>query len=62
MTSILTFLYVDKLDDKINKYNNPYHSSIKMKLAVVTSNRYFDSGRENNKKHLKREVGDHIRI
>ena len=31
MTSISKIVYVDKLDDIINKYNNTYHSTIKMK-------------------------------
>ena len=31
MTSISNFVYIDKLDDIVNKYNNPYHRIIKMK-------------------------------
>ena len=62
MTSISKYLYVDKLDDIVNKYNNTYHSTIKMKPVVVTSSRYIDSGRENNEEHPKLEVGEHTRI
>ena len=29
MTSILKNVYVDKLDDIVNKYNNAYNSTIK---------------------------------
>ena len=31
MTLISKHVYVDKLDDKVNKYNNTYHRRIKMK-------------------------------
>ena len=36
-------LYTDKLDDIVNKYNNTYHSTIKMRLANVNSNTYINS-------------------
>ena len=29
MTLILKNMYIDKLGDIVNKYNNPYHSTIK---------------------------------
>ena len=28
-------MYIDKIDDRLNKYNNTYHSTIKMKLVDV---------------------------
>ena len=31
MTSIFKNMYIDKSDDIVNKYNNTYHSTIKMK-------------------------------
>ena len=31
MTSGSKKVYIDKLDDIVNKYNNTYHSTIKMK-------------------------------
>ena len=31
MTSISKNVYIDKLNDIVNKYNNTYHSTIKMK-------------------------------
>ena len=31
MTSISQNVYIDKLDDIVNKYNNTYHGTIKMK-------------------------------
>ena len=38
MTSISKRLYIDKLDDIVNKYNNAYHSTIKLKSVDVKSN------------------------
>ena len=35
MTAISKKVYLDKLDDIINKYNNTYHSTIKMKPVDV---------------------------
>ena len=35
MTSILKNVYIDRLDDIVNKYNNTYHSAIKMKPVHV---------------------------
>ena len=41
MTSISKNLYTDKLDDILNKYNNRYHITIKMKPVDVKSNKYL---------------------
>ena len=35
MTSISKNLYIDKLDDIVNEYNNTYHRTIKMKPIDV---------------------------
>ena len=35
MTSISKNVYIDKLDDIVNKYNNTYHKTIKMKFVHV---------------------------
>ena len=35
MTSISKNIYIDKLDDIVNKYNNTYHSTIKMKPVDI---------------------------
>ena len=40
MTSVSKNVYIDKLDDIVNKYNNTYHSTIKIKPADVKSNIY----------------------
>ena len=35
MTSVSKNVYIDKLDDTVNKYNNTHHSTIKMKPVDV---------------------------
>ena len=62
MTSIPKNVYIDKLDDIVNKYNNTYHSTIKMKPVDVKSNTYIDSSKEINNKDPKFKIGDIVRI
>ena len=52
MTSVSKNVYIDQLDDIVNKYNNTYHSTIKMKPVDVKSNTYINSSKENNEKIL----------
>ena len=40
MISVLRDVYIDKLDDIVNKYNNTYHSTIKMKPVDEKSSTY----------------------
>ena len=44
MTLISKNVYIDNLDDIVNKYDNTYHSTMEMKSANVKSNTYIDSG------------------
>ena len=53
---------IDKLDYIVNKYNNTYHSTTKMKPVDVKSNTYIDFHKENNKEGSKFKVGNHVRI
>ena len=62
MTSISKDVYIDKLDDIVNKYNNTYHNTIKMKPVDVKSNTYVDSNKEINNKDPKFKIGDIVRI
>ena len=62
MTSISKNVYIDKLDDTVNEYNNTYHRTIKMKPVDAKNNTYIDSNKEVNDKDPKFEVGDHVRI
>ena len=43
MTSISKNVYINKLDNTVNEYNNTYHSTIKMKPVDVKDNTYIDS-------------------
>ena len=40
MTSISKNVYIDKLDDIVDEYNNTYHTTIKMKPIDVEDNTY----------------------
>ena len=62
MTSISKYVYIDKLDAMVNKYNNICHKTIKMKPANVKSSTYTDFNKENNKKSPKFKIGDNFRI
>ena len=62
MTSISKSGYIDKLDDIVNKYNNAYHSTIKMNPAEVKSSTYIDSSKQINYKDSKFKVKDIVRI
>ena len=62
MTSISKNVYINKLDDIVKKYNNTYHTSIKMKPVDVKDNTYIDFKKEVNDKDPKFKVGDHVRI
>ena len=62
LTLVTKIVYTNKLDDIINKYNNTYYSTIKMKRVDVTRNTYIDFNKENNKKDLKLKVGPHVKI
>ena len=46
MTPILKNVYIAKLDDIVNKYNNTYHSTYKMKPVDVKPSTYIDSSKE----------------
>ena len=62
MTSIPKNVYIDKLDEIVNKYNNTYRNTIKMKPANVKDNTFINFDKINNKEYLKFEVGDHVTI
>ena len=55
-------MYTDKLDDMVNKYNNTYHSTIKMKPVDVKFNTHIDPSKETNNKYPKFKVADIVRI
>ena len=62
MTSVSKNVYINKLADIADKYNNTYHSTIKIKHVDVKSSAYIDFNKENNEKDPKFKVDDHVRI
>ena len=56
MTSLSKNVCVDELDDIVNKYNNTYHRTIKMKPVDVSPGMHFGFNEENNKKSPKFKV------
>ena len=47
----------DKLDEIVNKDNNTYHNTIKMKPVDVKSNTYSDSSKDIKDKDLNLKLG-----
>ena len=63
MSSISKKVYIDKLNDIVNKYRNTYHRTLKIKSIDVITTTYIDFDvEENNNKDPKFEVADHVRI
>ena len=62
MTSISKNVYIDKLDDIVNRCNNIYHKTIGMKPADVKLSIYIDFNKENIKEGPKFEVDNNVRI
>ena len=56
MTSISKIDYIDKLDDIVNKYNNTYHSTMKMKLDSVKDNHILTLIKKSNDFNSKFKV------
>ena len=53
MTAISKNLYIDKLDDIVQEYNNTYHTTIIMKPVDVKDNTCIDFEKEINNKDPK---------
>ena len=62
MTSISKNVYIDKLDDIVDEYNNTYHTTIKMKPIDVKNNTYINTDKEMNNTDPQFKVGDRVRI
>ena len=62
MTSVSKNVYINKLADIADKYNNTYHSTIKIKPGDVKSSAYIEFNKENNEKDPKFKVDDHVKI
>ena len=53
MASTSQNVYIDKLDDIVDKCNNTYHNTIKIKPVDVKSSTYIDSSKEIKDKDAK---------
>ena len=62
MTSISKNVYIDKLNDIVDEYNNAYHTTIKMKPIDVKDNTYINTNKETNDKDPRFKVGNRVRI
>ena len=62
ITSISKNVHIDKLNVIVNKDNNTYHATIKMKPIDVKDNSYINTDKEINYKDPKFKVGAYVRI
>ena len=62
MTSVSKNVYIDKLHNNVKKYNNAFHSTIKMRPVDLKSSTYVDFSVVKNNNDPKFEIGDHVRI
>ena len=62
MTSASKKVYINKLDDIVDEYNNTYHRTIKLNPVDVKDNTYINFEKEVNDSDPKFKVGDHVRI
>ena len=62
MASVSKNVYIDKLDDIVNKNSNSYQVAVILKPFDVNSNTYIDSCKEINDKNPKFKIGRKVRI
>ena len=62
MRAISKNVYFDALDDIVDKYNNTYPRTIKMKPIDVKRDSFVEYNEESNRKDPKFKVGDRVRI
>ena len=62
MAAVGKNVYVDVLNDIVDKYNNTYHRIIKMKPIDVGDDSFAEYNEESNEKDPKFKIGDHVRI
>ena len=55
-------MYIDEIDYIVNKYNNTYHRTMKMKPVDVKSSTYINCRKEINDKDPKFKIDDIVRI
>ena len=62
MTTISKNVYIDVINDIVNKYSNTIHKTIKMKPIDVTNDSYVEYNEDSNKRNPKFKVGYRVRI
>ena len=62
MAAISKNVYFNVLNDIVDKYNNTYHKTIKMKPIDVKNDSFVEYNEESNEKDPKFKVGDRVRI
>ena len=62
MTAISKNVYFDVLNNIVDKYNNTYHKTIKMKPIDAKSDFFAEYNEESNEKDPKFKVVNHVRI
>ena len=62
VTTISKNVYIDVLNDIVNKCNNTVHRTFKMKPIDVTGDSYVEYNKDFNKKGPKFKVNDQVRI
>ena len=62
MTTISKNVYIDSLNNIVNRYNNTVHKTIKMKPIDVINDSYAEYSEDFNEKGPKFKVNDHVRI
>ena len=55
-------MYIDKLDDIVNKHNKAYYSTIKMKPVDVKPSTYIESSKEINYQNPKFRISKYKNI
>ena len=62
MAAISKNVYFDVLNDIVDKYNNTYYKTIKMKPIDVKRDSFAEYNEEPNEKDPTLKVADHVRI
>ena len=58
--NVKIYVYIDKLDEIVDKCNNTYYRTTKTKPTVVKPGTYILYGCENNDKDPKFKVSNHV--
>ena len=62
MTAVSENVYIDVLDGIVDKYNNTYYQTTKMKPADVKSGSYAEYHVDSNAQNVEFKIGDQVRI